>query len=395
MKTTIASFISIALIVLGTGCRDKAPLAPDRDTVDDAVTTAASVEEVTGTVGSGARYAFFVPDTWNGDLVLYVHGFNDPAAPIELPTRDKIEPLRDELLNLGYAVGYSSLSANGLAVKEGVIETNQLRGIFASRFGMPNRVYVTGHSLGGLVAINLIEKHPEHYKGALSMCGIIGGSQATVDYVANLRVLFDLFYPGVLPGTVVEIPEGVDLDTEVIGPIVAAISADPSGALAISQIVQTPVPFSDGAQLVESFVRALAFNFRGFIDILERTHGHLPFDNSKITYSGALPPTVLAWINASVQRYAGDVDALNALQQYYEPLGTLSGPAITLHNYLDPVAPFFHESTYAQKVADAGSWGWLSQRVAGTVYGHCEFSVPEMVEAFQDLAAWAESGATP
>jgi hypothetical protein len=29
---------------------------------------------------------------------------------------------------------------------------------------------------------------------------MVGGSQAQIDYVANVRVLFDALYPGALPG---------------------------------------------------------------------------------------------------------------------------------------------------------------------------------------------------
>ena len=36
-------------------------------------------------VSNGAQYAMFVPAAWNGRLVLWAHGFVDPAAPIVLP----------------------------------------------------------------------------------------------------------------------------------------------------------------------------------------------------------------------------------------------------------------------------------------------------------------------
>jgi hypothetical protein len=33
------------------------------------------------------------------------------------------------------------------------------------------------------------------------MCGLIGGSPLEVEYVGNSHVLFDYFFPGVIPGT--------------------------------------------------------------------------------------------------------------------------------------------------------------------------------------------------
>src|SRR5438046_10509766 len=40
-----------------------------------------ATREVVGVGTTGAQYALFLPDNWNGDLVVYVHGFIDPAAP--------------------------------------------------------------------------------------------------------------------------------------------------------------------------------------------------------------------------------------------------------------------------------------------------------------------------
>lgn len=408
MKRNI-SFMSAAILLLfGVACGGELPLLPGQERTGDAASSMADVTQVTGEIGAGAKYAFFVPAEWNGDLVLYAHGYIDPALPVALPTADQIEPFRDVLLGLGYAVGYSSFSRNGLAVKEGTRETGQLRGLFVSYFSSPARVYLTGHSLGGLVSLNLIEKFPAYYDGALPMCGTIGGSQAAVDYVGHLRVLFDLFYPNVLPGSVAEMPANIDLQTEVIEPIAEAIIADlgangaEAKAFAISRLQQTPVPFVAsagpdvlGATLIESFARAIGFQFRGFADAIQRAHGHFPFDNSETVYGGPLPEPVLAMVNAYVGRFEGDEDAHNALAQYYEPTGVLRRPVLTLHNALDPNAPWLHEERYAQKAVAAGSSDLLVQRRASAPYGHCAFTVAEMVEAFTDLVNWAENGVRP
>src|SRR5438445_787174 len=46
----------------------------------------------------------------------------------------------------------------------------------------------------------LVERYPKQYDGALSMCGVVGGSTDEVQYLANARILFDYFFPGVMPG---------------------------------------------------------------------------------------------------------------------------------------------------------------------------------------------------
>lgn len=382
-----------ALVISLAACGDSDPAGP----ADAAFASARHAEAgvVEGEFGPGALYAIYRPDNWNGDLIVYAHGFIDPAAPIAFPTNDEIEPLRDELLALGYAVAYSSYSENGLAIRDAAQRTHQLSGMFVRHFGQPDRTYLMGHSLGGLVVVNLAERFPKQYDGVLAMCGMIGGSQAQVDYVANVRILFDLFYPDALPGTVVDASASVNFNQVVLPAIVAAISADPTGALAISAVTQTPVPFTNAAQLVESFVRAIGFNFRGFEDVFGRTHQHLPFDNSETVYTSAVVPApVLAFINAQAERYETTPDAAAYLRHFYEPTGDLAIPMLTLHNAFDPVVPVFHEALYAAATAGAGSSDLLVQQTVAT-YGHCVFGVDRMLDAFTDLTAWVESGVKP
>jgi len=253
-------------------------------------------------------------------------------------------------------------------------------------------------SLGGLVAVMLAERYPQHYAGVLPMCGMIGGSQAEIDYVANVRVLFDFCYPDALPGNVLDVPDDYPL-TDVINAVAGSIMANPDCAGIISQIDQTPVPFDSPEHFVESFVRAIGFNFRGFHDVFERTHDHNPFDNSATIYTSSspvVPGFILDAMNATVDRFESTPDADRYLMHYYKPTGELDIPVLTLHNALDPVVPFFHEEMYAEAVAAAGKSDLLVQRVVTSpAYGHCDIEVAVMVQAFVDLVDWAENGVTP
>ena len=384
----------VALLVITFGCRETPVQAPEQY----GNSTITTVQNVVGEIGPGSEYALLVPPNWNGDLILYAHGFIDTDKPVGLPTGDGWEPIRDELLGLGYAIAYSSYSENGLAIKDGAQRTHQLEGIFKSKFGKPTRTYLVAHSIGGLISVKLAEKYPKRYDGVLVMCGMIGGSQAEIDYVANVRVLFDFFYPGCLPGDVMNVPPGTDLN-DVITAVVTCITIDPTGAGAIACFL--PVPFNTSAQLVESLVRAIGFNFRGFEDVFDRTHDHHPFDNTTTVYScPLLPQPVVDAVNAGVGRFATTPDAVQYLQHYYEPNGNLRIPLLTLHNDKDPVVPFFHEDMYKQRVMDAGMGDYLVQRVIDR-YGHCSFgedeasSTAEVIGAFQDLVNWVENGVKP
>ena len=350
---------------------------------------------VDGTIGPGSIYRLVRPTTWNGTLVVYAHGYVSPDQPVAIPP--DAELVIALLSSQGFAVAVSSFSENGWAVKDATQRTHQLLGIFTSKFGNPSRVYVAGGSMGGLVAIRLVETYPGLFSGVLPACPVSGGLRPELDYYANVRVLFDLFYPGVLPGSVVDVPDGLDVASEIVLPAIAAMTAHPEGATAIALIAQTPVPFANAAELVQSIVTALV-GAAGYPDMLRLTHGQPFFDNTTTEYTGALPPATLQFINASVQRYSASPAGLNYVEQNYTPTGDLRIPALTLSTFRDPVAPGFHRSIYGAAVAAAGDSDSLVQRsVAGTGngYGHCTFSPQELVTAFRDLVLWAEYGVKP
>jgi pimeloyl-ACP methyl ester carboxylesterase len=348
---------------------------------------------VDGQLGPGALYRLVRPTNWNGSLLLYSHGYVTGNGPVSLPSEaDLFVAL---LAPRGFAIAFSSYSENGWAVKDGAQRTHQLLGIFASRFGAPSRVYMGGASMGGLIAIELIERYPERFAGALAACAVSGGSRAQFDYLGNTRALFDLFYPGVLPGNAGSVPDGLDLATQIALPAAAAIQANPAGALTLASITQTPIPFSNGAQLVESVVTAVTGHAATASDLVTKMPRGEYFDNSAVHYtSPVLPAPTLAGINALVGRYEASPAALNYLEQNYQPSGALQMPMLMLSTSLDPVVPGFHRAIYHDLVTAAGNSDLLVQRTISR-YGHCVFTPTEIATAFLDLVAWVELGIKP
>jgi pimeloyl-ACP methyl ester carboxylesterase len=255
-----------------------------------------------------------------------------------------------------------------------------------------------GTSLGGLVAQNLSEKHGKEYDGVVAMCAPLGGTAEEVTYIGNVRVLFDLLYPQVLPGDVLNVPPGLDLNTQVYGPALGAIGANPTGLGIIARIRQTPLAGNNGTELVTSLLYALAYNVRGTSDFLDRTHGHSMFDNSatvyEAAYPGLLPNDLLAGINYGVGRFTATPDALNYLDRNYLPSGDISIPTVTIHTTRDPLVPFFHEAEFAASVAKQNDTGKLLQRSFDT-FGHCAFSTAQMLDAFQGMEGWVRTGQKP
>src|SRR5215472_6289724 len=121
-----------------------------------------SVSCENGTLLSGSLYQVCVPTPWNGDLIVYNHGYVSPFDPLSIPD-DNLggTSLSATVTQLGFAYIAGSYPKNGLAVKQGVDESVQLAQLFASTFTQPLHTYVGGASEGGLVTALAIERHPD------------------------------------------------------------------------------------------------------------------------------------------------------------------------------------------------------------------------------------------
>src|SRR5687767_6915366 len=128
MLTTRRSLLAALVLALGAvaACGESAPVAPDMSSDASlqvtSVTTPSSgpfARIVEGRTGPASLYAIHVPREWNGDAVMYAHGFRDVATPVDLRDQDQLLELTNALGELGYAVAYSSFDANGFVVKNG------------------------------------------------------------------------------------------------------------------------------------------------------------------------------------------------------------------------------------------------------------------------------------
>lgn len=409
----------LALAILAA-CDDGDPTAPAatvRTIGEAAGTTSETIPEggpwariLEGETGPGSRYALYLPAQWNGAAVSYAHGFRDAASPVDLRDQDGLHALRDALGAAGYAVAYSSYSANGFVVKDGAQRTHQLRGLLASALGaMPSRHFAVGHSLGGGIALDLVQSFPGQYDGALLVCGMVGGSSAQTQYLGHVRALADLYFPGRFPGNAIDVPDGTVIT---LPQVVGAVQANPTGLYAIASLRQSPLPYVPGnvfdpaspafQTLVGSLFGALSFHARGIDDVVGLVHGKSPFGNDDTVYeprAGAPLPAATAGqlaaiANVAVARYTLDRSAANYLERHFTPTGQLAAPVLTVHNLWDPAVPAFHEDLLAERVAAAGASSRLLQRRVPS-YGHCALPTPMLVQAFDDLTSWAATGVRP
>lgn len=403
MDKRLSTLLLAGLLLISSGCASKKllPTAPAATQSSLEAVPAGTAEDlssrcrkggaatIVGNAQDGSIFALYRPANWNGDLVIYAHGFIPAYLPVALPTNDYTEAIRDSLLNDGYAVAYSSYASNGFAVKDGISDTRALSGLFRDRLGNPRHTFLVAHSLGGLIAVALAERYPRSYDGAVTFSGVMGGSRRELAYVANVRILFDYFYPGVLPGDLLHLPVGTDLQHDVIDPAAAAMTAHPEGAFAISQIKQTPVPFASGPELVGSIVQALVLHTLELGDLLQRTGGESFFENDHTVYDGPLPAPLLQDLNARVARYEMPESAEQFLRRNYEPTGELEFPLLALHTTRDPTVPIFNETLFAERVHAAGRANFLTQRTDDR-YGHVGFTPDQIMAAFREMVDLSE-----
>ena len=365
---------------------------------------------VEGETGPGALHSFHIPRDWNGTVVHYAHGFRDAGPEPDLRDQDGLFALRERLGALGYAVAVSSYATNGFAVKDGAQRVHQLRGLIAAELPAPaDRHVLVGHSLGGAVALDLAERYPTQYDGALLLCGMVGGSLAQTQYLGHVRALFDFHYPNVVPGSVLGVPAGT---TVTLAQVVAAVQQNPMGLFAIGSTAQTPLPYvPSGAvtnpqslafqTLVGSLFGAVSFQVRGVNDLVARVHGKSAFGNDDTEYTlgtpllpaGAIAPAIAA-AQAGVARYELAPSARNYLTHHFAPSGELRIPVLTLHNTWDPAVPLFHETLLRERVEAAGATPFLLQRQVPT-YGHCAITGDQVMQGVAALTGWIASGVKP
>jgi pimeloyl-ACP methyl ester carboxylesterase len=381
------------LLATGVGCGHKSAVAPG---ISDSQSSRVAESmrrrryegkqvHLEGRVSSGALWSIDKPADWNGDLVLYLHGYTFPTDPVALPHN---EAIRDSLVARGFAVAASSFSSNGYAVREGVRESKDLNEIFQERIGRARHTWLFGQSLGGLIGLILAQRHSSSdYDGAFLVCGIVGGSTEEVQYIGDVRVLFDALYPGVLAGGLEHPPVITDINAQVVGPVVGAVTANPQGLGIIQLLARRPLAGNNAQELVTSLVTVLGFSMRGGGDLFARSGSESFFDNAGWQYtSAALPPALVADINARVARHTRTRGAAEFLTRWGEPSGRLRIPMMTLHTTRDPVVPVFHEDLLAQAAAGPN----LIQRRVDR-YGHTPFSAGELMPNFNDLVNFARA----
>lgn len=345
-----------------------------------------------GTQASGAKYRICMPafTSWNGDLVVFAHGYIAPNQPIDIPEDQLTLPdgtsIPDAVALMGYAFAVSSYSGNGLAIRQGLADLVDLVSIFKTSHGAPNHVYLVGVSEGGLITALASEQYPTIFSAGLAACGPVGDFGRQIDYLGDFRVIFDYFFPGLLPGTPISIPQSLmDSWDSYYGAAILPAITDPANAISVTQLLsvtQAAYDAANPATISATIGSLLWYNVFGTNDAIAKLSGQ-PYNNQSRVYRGSLDDTRL---NAAVQRFTADPRALAEVQAYYQTAGRPLIPLVTLHTTLDPVVPYWHESLFREKVIASGRTLWHNNLRVDR-YGHCNFTSGEVLQALT-LLRW-------
>ena len=144
----------------------------------------------------------------------------------------------------------------------------------------------------GLITALAVERDPTVFNGGLATCGPIGGFREQANYIADFRVAFDYFFPGLLPGTAISVPQSIMVNYEaVFSNTILPQLTNPTNAISVTQLFSvTGVPrdtVNPTATYTEAIHGLLWYSVYGTNDGIARLGGQ-PFDNFTRVYSGSL-----------------------------------------------------------------------------------------------------------
>ena len=303
-----------------------------------------------GATPGGAFYTIAVPDQWNGGLVIWNHGF-DLSPPAPGPDLGPLAPLQ---IAEGFAVAASSYRQSGWAVFKTNEDLEELVDVFEQQVGVPNRVFLFGASLGGLVTVRAIEQADlGNVVAAVSICGALGGSR-NWDAGVDVRLIYDAVCGGVpgafIPGGAAGLPFG---STLTINDVVLAMNVcfghDLPAAARTAAQQRRLTRFLKVTQIPQEFINTSVgfFTMFAMADLVHdpmKLGGTPAIRNRKVNYGNAR-------INRTIARVGAPAAQRKKLKNNYSPTGNVGNVKIvSIHTDKDGLVIVENESEYASMV---------------------------------------------
>jgi pimeloyl-ACP methyl ester carboxylesterase len=340
----------------------------------------------------GGIYRIEIPDHWNRELVLYAHGFVSNGGAQGSQLRVQNDSIREHLVKEGFAWAASSYRCNGYVPGTGLQDTVALVDLFTKANGgrVPQRTYLTGVSMGGHVTLLGMQEFPTAFAGGLAMCP---AGPELFDYYAAVSAAAEVV-TGVQFGRETLAQDTAKM-TEMLGTPPAYTDKGRQLASIEIQISGGPRPFAvDG--LASRFVANMSTSPGALVGIATPVNRALTNAHVKYAIDDGLGLTS-SDLNTRVRRKAADPEMRNPNGPYEEIVpfdGKIERPTLTMHGTGDLFVPVFLEQSLKRAVVAAGNERLLVQRLY-RISGHCQFSQPEQIRAFDDLVKWVRQGVRP
>ncbi|GAA2683914.1 alpha/beta hydrolase family protein [Actinoplanes palleronii] len=364
-------------------------------------------------IRDGAAYRIEVPLRWNGQLVVYAHGYRGTGTVVYVDN----PALRAHYIASGFAWAASSYATNGYDVGQGVRDSYAMIDTFRQATGRRARsVIMSGASMGGQVTAVAIERFPRAFDAAMPYCGVLGDTKlydyfldanVTAAALAKVPIDFPLTppadYPAQWRAKVGQILPALGVK---VGAPPVLTPAGRTWSDAVERRSGGDRPGFDSAFAYWNAATSLAplndlpFLFGLYPGLSGGTGGIAPgnvTDNRRTVYrlTDTILPTFPEFrLNAEVLRVQHTATADPGLAGIPRVEGRPSVPVLSLHDVGDLFVPFSMEQEYAQRAARNGRAGlFVSRAIRGV--GHCDFTEPELAKGFDDLTTWIRTGHRP
>jgi hypothetical protein len=393
--------------------QDARTFTPVMETGFPALAGAADTDRWVGVL-NGSAWRIEVPKTgWNGQLVMWAHGYAGTGASLTVGT----PIMRRYLIANGYAWAASSYSKNYYDVRAGVEDTNALANKFVAlaaangrTLAAPSKIFITGVSMGGHITAAAIEAETQanavnkvKYNGAVPLCGVVGDNEL-FNYFAGYQLAAQQLAG--LPMS--SFPQA---DFAAIAPAIQATlwTSFPTQTNAIGDKLKNIVAYLSGGPrpfFAEGWASAgnqgniwASIGGDGTINGILNAN---VLDTTALTYkvdaSSASTTALDTAFNNSIYKIKPTADAnrlrRDGLRWIPQVAGDFGVPVVSLHTLGDLFVPFKMEQVYAARAKAKGNDKWLVQRAIRDV-GHCAFTAAEAAKAFDDMVKWEAGGPKP
>lgn len=375
-----------------------------------------------GKKGSSFRITIPTNPPWNGDMVLINHGFDlDPlsirphgsctngaalvcSVDADCPGNGSCKKityfgLDEGLLPRGIAVAASTYSLTGWSAFQSRKDLADMLKFMKKEpsIGKPQRVIITGFSMGGGVTIDAsLRMNPKKIAGIVPLCPAAGGGGPSWDTGHDLRMVYDYVCAGVPGGQFFSVSDEGD-PTDEIG---LALRVDAClGALG------SPTP-EQAARMADfraftghsgsdfEVIVIMGFATQGIYDLVhdrKKLRGRRFGSNQGLTYFAD------AGLDAGIERVSAGKGRKKLAKNYFLDYTRGKGrkvnyPIVHLANNADflTIPPF---QRVFQNALDAAGHAYTSAFInAG---GHCNFTTEEVTATIDQFFAWLDGGPQP